>query len=72
MIANDQSEFSLRSIQINSFHNEINNHGKRLLEMAELMVTHKEDPRSMKGMEKVSSTTQYVTKIDLHMSQTLL
>ena len=33
MIANDQSEFSLRSIQRNSFDNEINNHGKRLLEI---------------------------------------
>ena len=33
MIANDQSEFSLRSIQRNSFDNDINNHGKRLLEI---------------------------------------
>ena len=33
MIANDQSEFSLRSIQRNSFDNEINNHGKRLIEI---------------------------------------
>ena len=52
MIANDQSEFSLRSIQRNSFDNEINNHsvvsdflkfvGVQTSEfsMAELMVTH--------------------------------
>ena len=33
MTANDQSEFSLRSIQRNTFDNEINNHGKRLLEL---------------------------------------
>ena len=31
IIANDQSEFSLRPTQRNSFDNELNNHGKRLL-----------------------------------------
>ena len=31
IITNDQSEFSLRPTQRNSFDNELNNHGKRLL-----------------------------------------
>ena len=33
IIKNDQSEFSLYALQRHSFHNELNNHGKRLLEI---------------------------------------
>ena len=50
MITNDQSEFAICSTQRNSFDNELNNHGKRLLELcrsadlrilnAELVVIH--------------------------------
>ena len=68
IITNDQSEYALSFNQRNCFDNELNNHGKRLLEIcrsatseystADLVVIHKEEPRFMGETEQASLITQ--------------
>ena len=69
IITNDFSESSLCATQRKSFDNDLNNHGKRLLEIcrsADLRILNGRingDSLAMVNRESVSLITPYVTKI---------
>ena len=86
IISNDQSEFAMCPTQRNNFDNELNNQGKRLLEIshADLRILNGRVDRvscdslirkshiSLEKRNKCRLTTQYVIKIYFRVWQILL